>query len=512
MILKAIPKLLRLDLKDPINKGLLVWLSMQDNGGIIARDISGNNNYGTLTNMDPPNDWIGGKNGYALNFDNNDDYTVINGTSFIQSKGSIAFSFCPSWNSGDSTNHLIFGAGDAGGNYIRCQHWSSNDWYIGWTTGWSSYRVVIPVANMSIVAGTWYNFLLTWDDVTNETYVYLDGQLKGSKTDALVTSALVGSFYLATWEGTNVFYGGSINNFRIWNRALTPQESFKIHSQPWVGLWTPKPSKHFIYKPTQTFTTQCRRGLSLKTRKFIPKLLRLDPRDSINEGLVGWWPMQDRGGAIAWDVSGYGNHGILTNMDPATDWVAGQNGYALNVDGSNEYVLTGIGQLPVGAAKRSFAMWVRATSTFNGFCLNYGTTGTGTQVYLGQYNLGGGTKTIVGIGGAGSNVVGNTAINDSRWHLLGFAYDGTNLEIWLDGKSDGSAVKSPNTGTTGCRLGSALDNNQSWIGDLANARFWSSILTSGDWNRIYSEPWAGLWTPKTKTFFYQPYATRIMVV
>ena len=56
-------------------------------------------------------------------------------------------------------------------------------------------------------------------------------------------------------------------------------------------------------------------------------------------GLVGAWvPAMGSSGATLYDVSGYGNHGALTNMDPATDWVAGGKGTALDFDGSNDYV------------------------------------------------------------------------------------------------------------------------------------------------------------------------------
>jgi hypothetical protein len=37
------------------------------------------------------------------------------------------------------------------------------------------------------------------------------------------------------------------------------------------------------------------------------------------------------------DLSGCDNRGTLTNMDPATDWVAGPDGWALDLDGSNDY-------------------------------------------------------------------------------------------------------------------------------------------------------------------------------
>ncbi len=60
-------------------------------------------------------------------------------------------------------------------------------------------------------------------------------------------------------------------------------------------------------------------------------------------GLVGaWWPPEASGGQF-YDLSGYGNHGTLTNMDPATDWVISDYstppGWALDLDNAAiEYI------------------------------------------------------------------------------------------------------------------------------------------------------------------------------
>ncbi len=59
------------------------------------------------------------------------------------------------------------------------------------------------------------------------------------------------------------------------------------------------------------------------------------------KGLVGLWvPGLGPTGLTLRDVSGFGNHGALTNMDPATDWVTtGQRvPWALDFDGGNDYV------------------------------------------------------------------------------------------------------------------------------------------------------------------------------
>ena len=53
---------------------------------------------------------------------------------------------------------------------------------------------------------------------------------------------------------------------------------------------------------------------------------------------IGWWKLDEGQGSRAVDSSGNGNHGALTNMTPATDWVTGKFNKGLDFDGSDDYV------------------------------------------------------------------------------------------------------------------------------------------------------------------------------
>jgi len=56
-------------------------------------------------------------------------------------------------------------------------------------------------------------------------------------------------------------------------------------------------------------------------------------------GVVGYWaPCLGPTGLRLHDVSRYGNWGTLTNMDAASDWVINGGQYALDFDGSNDFV------------------------------------------------------------------------------------------------------------------------------------------------------------------------------
>lgn len=71
-------------------------------------------------------------------------------------------------------------------------------------------------------------------------------------------------------------------------------------------------------------------------------------------GLVGWWPFLEGGGDVVHDVSGYGNHGALTNL--ADNWVVSPSGYALD-SGTNGDLISG--SLPSITAPYAWSIWFR---------------------------------------------------------------------------------------------------------------------------------------------------------
>lgn len=85
------------------------------------------------------------------------------------------------------------------------------------------------------------------------------------------------------------------------------------------------------------------------------------------KGLVGaWMPSFGVTGNVLKDVSGNGNDGTLTNMDPATDWVATSKGLALDFDGVDDYVtIKGSNSLNVLTGAFSWSAWVFPTFLSN---------------------------------------------------------------------------------------------------------------------------------------------------
>jgi len=81
---------------------------------------------------------------------------------------------------------------------------------------------------------------------------------------------------------------------------------------------------------------------------------------------VAWWKFDDGSpNATAADFSGNGNTGTLTNMNPATDWVTGQIGQALDFDGNNDYVNAGAPATLNNLPALSISAWIKPDSLAN---------------------------------------------------------------------------------------------------------------------------------------------------
>jgi hypothetical protein len=72
---------------------------------------------------------------------------------------------------------------------------------------------------------------------------------------------------------------------------------------------------------------------------------QIDVNGSLTEGLVGWWKFDETDGNIAYDSSGNGNDGNLTN---GPTWIDGKIGGALSFDGVDDKVVLTDQSYPTG--------------------------------------------------------------------------------------------------------------------------------------------------------------------
>lgn len=188
-------------------------------------------------------------------------------------------------------------------------------------------------------------------------------------------------------------------------------------------------------------------------------------------GLMGaWLPSFGPSGNTLYDLSGKKNHGVLTAMDPATDWIVGLCGYALDFNGVDQYVDLG----DIAAADDSSSLSICATFKVNSIpaegdsatiAMAFNAFETTSEYFLQLVSRSGTFEIAVGISNsttnltsiyetAGADIAAGVQVNVVfRW--LGV----NNFSVYLDGVlQDGSFILSEGPATI-------ADTGQStWIG------------------------------------------------
>ncbi len=161
---------------------------------------------------------------------------------------------------------------------------------------------------------------------------------------------------------SNANYSSSgLNQTRdVGNHAANPWGFFDMHGNVWE--WTADwyqvayPTGNPVVDPTgpASGSSRVKRGGSWDSGGLILRSARRshDPPsyrlpnigfrvgfqkipDTLENGLVGWWKFDEANGTVAYDSSGNGNDGNLTN---GPTWVSGKIGGALSFDGVDDYM------------------------------------------------------------------------------------------------------------------------------------------------------------------------------
>ena len=165
----------------------------------------------------------------------------------------------------------------------------------------------------------------------------------------------------------------------------------------------------------------------------------------------GLWPLNEGKGQTVRDWSGYGNHGILGSTTGADlndpSWIKGiWFGSGLNF-GGDDFI-----QIPTDKSmepkKFTLSLWTRAPQSPGPF--SYLVAKGSTQCISASYGLwtasNGGIEFYIfdGANLVRSNSAPSEAIWDGKWHNLTATYDGSKARLYIDGKSTGEPVGSPN--------------------------------------------------------------------
>jgi hypothetical protein len=208
--------------------GPVGWWKLDDGEGGTARDSSGNGNTGTLTTMDPPNDWVDGKYGKALDFDGSDDYVTMGNPSSMNF-GTGAFSVA-GWvkDTKPVANNSFLGWASKGGYStgleLRFVVGSDGTRYVG---GFIGDGVIGGVYDFSI--DTWYHISFTRDPSGNwKEYINGTQAFSGSNSQSIGAS----NWEIGRMRGSSSnVWQGQIDDVRVYNYALTADQVKQVMNE-----------------------------------------------------------------------------------------------------------------------------------------------------------------------------------------------------------------------------------------------------------------------------------------
>jgi hypothetical protein len=317
----------------PDNTGLVGYWSFEDGSGTKAEDFSPTGtNTGTLTNGPT---WVDGKIGKAVNFDGTDDYVSVGVGEIGPNIGSVNAITLSSWVKptvypgalgrkraisfllSDGTTGGLLGFYDGGKIEVGGRSTSGD--------GFQSTTVTFPALD------EWHLATGVLDFQDDKIYVYLDGVLSATQSVSFAnttythgTPTLIDS--LGSFSNSSDFFSGSLDEVRIYDYALSASEIAGLYAQGSTGKTTVNASEN----------------------------------NELTSGLVGLWSFNgpDLSGTTAYDRSGQGNNGTLTNGPTV---YPGKVGQGLKFDGVNDFVAFGSNLSSLVTTELTVSAWVRPT-------------------------------------------------------------------------------------------------------------------------------------------------------
>jgi len=201
-----------------------------------ARDISGNANTGTLTNMVATSSVTQGKIGQGLKFDGTNDFVNINSSASLQSS---VFTYT-AWVKPIGTaggNHRTIIGGSANNSDPQFRMDSSNNLKL-----LKQDIAVIGTSVGTIPNDQWSHIAISYDSSGNYIF-YINGTASGSGTS--LQTFTFSNFYIGHRGGTMAeIWAGLLDDVRVYNRVLSAKEIQSLY----------KAGGGAVVKPVTSFT------------------------------------------------------------------------------------------------------------------------------------------------------------------------------------------------------------------------------------------------------------------
>lgn len=397
---------------EAFSNGLVGYWKMDEaaGAGSTLADSSGNANNGTAVlwgggNTATDSAHLAGKFGNSFSFDGVDDYINLGlwstTTSLKAVRGNWSYG---AWIKTSSDGNILNDTDTD--DFVRLYVTGGKARFLITAKYSTPKETATATSTTSVNDNKWHHVVGVWSG--DNIYIYVDGVMEGSDSglngfNNLDMSAWSGSWIIgAQWDsccsasppGNRISnkFTGLIDDIRIYNRALSGSEVSQLYS------WAPGP--------------------------------------------VGYWNFDEKTGSYAYDTSGNGSTGTLTN---SPSWSTGKIGGALSFSG-NKYVDAGDTNSLKLTSTGTLEAWIypRAYPTAGSWSVvaSKGNWGAGRNEYSIYYQA---SSSNIRFEIAGSSATpfattANTNTPLNRWSHLALTFDGTNIQGYVNGVPVGTSV------------------------------------------------------------------------
>jgi hypothetical protein len=310
--------------------------------------------------------------------------------------------------------------------------------------------------------GNWHHFVYTYD---GNSKIYIDGTERTISYKSGTTSSddivVISNLSLGLNRSGYPKYNGKLSNVQIFNSALPATGSNSVET---------------LYNNGSPLTSMT--GFS-----SLVSWWKLDASDTYDSS-TGNWTIEDHAGS---------NDGTSSGMTQANlvqsdlSFTSGYSPYALNFDGTNDYIQIPSSSDLIIAGDLTISFWFKTSAT-SGVLTPVMLYNDQVKVYM---NGSDGLLRTLQRGATTFTTVGTTAVNDGKWHLCTAVLGLSETKVYLDNaiveSSDSGFTRTTTAGgnTIGSRYYSSA--NSLFNGEMSNVQIWDTNLTSAQVTEIYNE-------------------------
>ena len=216
------------------------WWKLDEGTGTLALDWSGYGNHGELLG-DPQ--WVAGKIGGALEFDGTGDILNCGNDSSLAIVEAVTMT---AWTKVGALglDHKIGGNQDGANGGYKMTVFSNNKVEFEIRDAGNASTLNRDVAGgTTLETGTWYHLAGTYSQQEGYIRTYVNGVLDRQLQTASVLGASSGNFYIGCepFNTSSYNFTGDMDDVRLYNRALTPEEIKQTMRGELDVAWDPEP-------------------------------------------------------------------------------------------------------------------------------------------------------------------------------------------------------------------------------------------------------------------------------